>query len=146
MSHTPISRDSMRIRRAQKLEEQRNAQINRTVSVIYQRAVETADGTDNSRYLYALPELQHGRLIPGRKGLHYNDDFTPLPEFHRTNMAEILGGVQSLFPDCLVEHTTLTMATTGDGKTYDISKIDEKLKPFIMNPGRSLEYIVVDWS
>ena len=61
-------------------------------------------------------------------------------------MLEILAEVQSLFPDCSVEHTTLTMATARDGKIYDISKMDDILKPFIMNPGRSMEYIVVDWS
>lgn len=140
MSHTPISRDSMRIRRTQKLEEQRKNQINQTVSGIYQRALGIAESTDDSRYLYALPDVKN-MCRRNRCPI----DESP-PEFHRTNMAEILAGVKSLFPDCSVENKTITMATTRDGKTYDISKIDEKLKPFIADPGRSIEYIVVDWS
>ena len=138
MSHTPMSRDSMRVLRAQTLEEQRKGQIHNIVSNIYRDALRTAKGTNDVRHLYCLPEnsrRQRGMI----------ED--PPPEFHRTNMSEILAGVQSLFPDCSVEHTTLTIATTRDGKTYDISKIDENLKPFLtVDPKRSGEYIVVDWS
>jgi hypothetical protein len=129
MAHTPISRDSMRILRAQTLEDQRKRQIHNIVTQIYGNTLSTATNTNDVRHLYGL----HGIA-------------NPLLEFHRTNMLEILAEVQSLFPDCAVEHTTLTMATARDGKLYDISKIDEILKPFIMNPGRSMEYIVVDWS
>jgi len=43
----------------------------------------------------------------------------------------------------LVEHATLVRAQ--DGKLYDISKLDEKMIPFIDMQQRA-EYIVVDWS
>ena len=129
MSLTPISRDSMLLRRAQKLEEQRKQQIKNTVRTIYHNAVSAADNTEDSKYLYHLPEINRGQ--------HKES------EFHRANMTEILDEVRSLFPGCSVEHTR--MATAHDGKTYDISKIDEKLKPFIMQH-RIVECIAVDWS
>ena len=133
--HTPISRDSMRILRAQTLEEQRKRQIHNIVTHIYGNTLNTAKDTNDSRHLYPLPVIQM------RRGIENSP-----PDFHRTNMLEILAEVQSLFPDCSVEHTNLTMATARDGKTYDISKMDENLKPFLMEIGRSIEYIIVDWS
>jgi len=125
----PVSRESMRILRAQKEEERRIQQIEREVANIYRYAIHAAEHTTESRYLH-----------PFNIHTHISSDF------YKTNMAEILSGVQSLFPDCSVEHTTLKMATTRDGKTYDISKIDAALMPFIMNVQPSADYIVVDWS
>jgi hypothetical protein len=58
-------------------------------------------------------------------------------------MKLILDGLRLVFPECLVEHATLVRAQ--DGKLYDISKLDEKMIPFIDMQQRT-EYIVVDWS
>jgi hypothetical protein len=129
MPPKPISRDSMRLRRTQTLEAQRKQQIKNTAEMIYRNAVHAAENTEDSKYVYQLPVINRGQ-----------DDKS---EFHRANMVEILDEVRSLFPDCSVEHTR--MATAHDGKTYDVSKIDEKLKPFIMQH-RIVECIVVDWS
>lgn len=128
MPLTPISRDSMLIRRAQTLETHRKQQIQQTVTTIYHNAVSVAGNTEDSKYFYELPEIhiQYGKS-----------------DFHRTNMAEILDEVRTLFPGCSVEH--IIMATGRDGKKFDVSKIDEKLKPFIMQQ-RIVECIVVDWS
>ena len=126
MSLTPISRDSMRIRRAQTLEAQRKQQIQQTVKNIYNSALQLAATTEDSKCLYELQHVPFGQ-----------------PNFLKTNMSEILDEVRSLFPGCSVEHTK--MATAQDGKTYDVSKIDEKLTPFIMQH-RIVECIVVDWS
>ena len=139
----PISRDSMRARRAQTLEKERMNQVERIVSQIYSGALQTAGQTSDSRHLYLLPAVRTMHHID--ENLYPNGGVAP-PEFHRANMADILGGVQSLFPDCSVEHTTLTMARTPDGKMCDISKIDENLKPFLRVVEPSKEYIVVDWS
>ena len=125
MPPTPISRDSMRLRRSQTLEAQRTQKIDTIVSRIYMDAVHVAEGTENSKYLYNLP-----------------DHNTTFHEFLRANMAEILDRVRSLFPECSVEHTT--MARTADGNMCDISKIDANWKPFLSN--NITEYIVVDWS
>ena len=114
----------MRALRAETLEEQRKSKMQQIVLQIYNSAVSAAKSTNDSKYLY---ELRHEKA-----------------DFQRTNMSEILAEVQSLFPDCSVTHTILTR--TPDGKLCDISKIDEHLKPFVMNQLRSNEYIVVDWS
>ena len=124
MLQTPISRDSMRILRAQALEEQRKSNIKQIVSQIYSSAVNKARSTTDSKYLYEF----HSRNA----------------ELCRTNMSEILAEVQSLFPECSVSN--IVVAKGPDGEIFDISKIDEHLKPFIMNQVRSKEYIVVDWS
>ena len=129
MSLTPISRDSMLLRRAQKLTEQRKHLIQHTVKMIYHQTVSAADNTEDSKYFYELPVLYHNQ-----------DDES---ESHRALMAEILDEVRILFPGCSVEHTR--MAKAHDGKKYDVSKIDEKLKPFMMKH-RIVDYIVVDWS
>ena len=128
MSLTPISSDSMRNRRAQRLEEQRKQQIQQTVKNIYHRALQLADSTEDSKCLYDLSN--HAQVV-GQ------------PNFLNTNMAEILDEVRTLFPGCSVEHTR--MAFARDGNTYDVSKIDEKLTPLIMQH-RIVECIVVDWS
>lgn len=130
MSLTPISRDSMLIRRAQKLEEQRKQQIDSTVWSIYHSALSAAESTEDSKYFYVLPVMYNGQ-----------DDES---EFHRAFMAEILYEVRSLFPGCSVEHTSMIRAQ--DGQKYDISKIEENFKPFIMQLGQRMECIVVDWS
>jgi len=129
MTLKPISRDSMLIRRAQTIEQQRKDQIKGTVATIYHNAVRVAENTENSKYLYQLPETHRSQHAES--------------EFHRANMTELLNEVRSLFPGCSVEHTI--MVTAQDGQTYDVSKIDEKLKPFIMQQ-RRMECIVVDWS
>jgi hypothetical protein len=131
----------MRIRKANKEEEYRIQQITGTVHQIYTHAVKTAEQTTDTRYLYALPD------IPNMNPRHIRIQSNPtLPDFHRTNMAEILVRLQSLFPDCVVELTTITLATTQDGKTHDLSKMETILKPFIIREHPTKEYIVVDWS
>jgi hypothetical protein len=58
-------------------------------------------------------------------------------------MADILSGLQALFPDCIVSHTLLCKGT--DGKFYDISTLDEKVLPFV-NRALDQSFIVIDWS
>lgn len=129
MSHTPISRESMRGLKAKRLEEDRIHQINHIVDQIYREAVNIANNTDDSKYLYDLSV--HG---------------TPL-DFYRTNIVKIISAVKSLFPDCSVEYTTLTTVTARNGKKYDISKIDkDNISDIRGRPTEIGEYIVVDWS
>ena len=103
--HVPISRESMRILRAQKEEERRIQQVEGEIAKIYQSAIRTAENTNDSRYLHPL-----------------DSPFRPPLEFYKMNMAEILAGVQYLFPGCSVKHTTRDAAPYAGG------------------------YIVVDWS
>jgi hypothetical protein len=114
----PISRDSMRTLREQTLEEDRKVKIQTTVSIIYSGAVNTAQKSTYSKYLYEF------------------SDHHPDAEFYRTHMSEIVAELQSLFPDCSVKHTR---------DIREISDIDEQ-RTQLTRFHQSGEYIVVDWS
>ena len=130
----PISRDSLRGRKAAKDEEVLYEKVKQCVTQLHSVILRKAETSTDNFYHYQLPPFPVSKTtrlpIPG-------------PEFHRDNMKLILDGLRILFPDCLVEHATLVCAQ--DGKLYDISKLDEKMIPFI-NMQQSAEYIVVDWS
>ena len=129
MSHEPISRESMRELKAKIQEEDRIKKINIAVDYIYRDAVRSAVVTDDSIYIYDLSEY-----------------CTPF-DFCRTNMSEIIKGLNSLFPDCSIEYTTLTTVTARNGKKYDISKIDKDNIPDIQGrPIKIGEYLVINWS
>ena len=139
----PISRDMMRDLKAQKDEEKRQVLeknriygIKTIILTIYSSARRIAETTDDLSYAYPLPTMyarEEGTTVhPSRSS-----------EFHTTNMDDILGGLWDLFPDCSVLNTTLSRGQ--DGKMYDISKMDEKIRPFI-DTRKSQEYIVIDWS
>ena len=136
ISREPISRESMRGLKAKRLEEDRIRQLNHIIDKIYREAVNIANNTDDSKYLYDLLKHGHDLLKHGH----------PL-DFYITNMSEIISGIKSLFPDCFVEHTTLTTVIARNGKKYDISKIDkDNISDIRGRPTEIGEYIVVDWS
>ena len=148
MSIIPISRESMRSRqhRAKTPEEIHIERINNIVYEIYRRAIQAAEQTDDSRYIYKLPRGESTR----HESTHYESLGT---DFYKTHITEIITGVRTLFPDCFVDHTTITMVCTRDGKRYDVSKISMNIIPGITKPipcirrsAESDEYIVVDWS
>jgi len=130
----PISRDSLRGRKAAKDEELLYEKVKHCVTQLHSGILRKAETSTDTSFHYQLPPFPVSKVtrlpVPG-------------PEFHRDNMKLILDGLQILFPDCLIEHATLVMAQ--DGKLYDISKFDDKMLPFI-NSQQSAEYIVVDWS
>ena len=130
----PISRDSLRGRKAAKDEEVLFEKVKYSVKQLHNDILRKAEYSTDTFYHYQLPSFPISKTtrlpIPG-------------PEFYRDNMKLILEGLQILFPECLVEHATLVRAQ--DGKLYDISKLDDKMLPFI-NKQQSAEYIVVDWS
>ena len=130
MSHTPISRESMRRLKAKRLEEDHTQQLNHIIDQIYIEAINIANNTDDSKYIHMLPML-------GKNSY----------EFYKTNMAEIISRVKSLFPDCSVEHKMLTTVTARDGKKYEISKVgDSNISVIKGRPAEIGEYIVIDWS
>ena len=153
MSIIPISRESMRSRqhRAKTPEEIHIERINNIVYEIYRRAIQAAEQTDDSRYIYKLPRGESTRHESTRhESTHYESLGT---DFYKTHITEIITGVRTLFPDCFVDHTTITMVCTRDGKRYDVSKISMNIIPGITKPipcirrsAESDEYIVVDWS
>ena len=63
------------------------------------------------------------------------------------NIDEILTRLRSLFPECVVEYKNISLARGRDGKEYDISTLDDKVRPFIDTTyARTNSYIIIDWS
>jgi hypothetical protein len=51
--------------------------------------------------------------------------------------------LNDVFPGCDVSHSIMAKGT--DGKLYDVSKLDDKVLPFV-NSALDQSYIVIDWS
>jgi hypothetical protein len=121
----------MRGLKAQKDEEARLKRISMSVTTIYGMAIRKAETTTDTSYQHMLgPTL-------------YRNQVAPEIIFYRENMPDIIANLESLFPGCTVTHTTLTRG--HDGKMYDISKMDEKVIPFV-NMQENQESIVINWS
>ena len=139
-----MSRDTMRQLKANTEEAARIQQVKNIVQQIYRAAVETAKSKTDTSYNHPLPrgatvaEMQ----IVAVKKVDCNGGSTA-DSFYLKNMPDILAGLQELFPGCDVTHTLLSRG--ADGKMYDISKLDEKVLPFV-NRALDQSYIVVDWS
>jgi hypothetical protein len=121
-----MSRDTMRGLKAKYEEAARIQQVKQIVQQVYQAAVQTARSKDDTSYNHPLPPAHHADH-----------------SFYLKNVPDILAGLQELFPGCAVSHTLLSKGT--DGKMYDISKLDDKVLPFV-NRALDQSYIVVDWS
>ena len=62
-------------------------------------------------------------------------------------MDEIVKTLRDLFPGCYIEYKSITTVTGNDGKQYDLSTLDEKLKPFInMRSQQTTNSIIIDWT
>jgi len=133
MSLTPVLREKLRGLKAEEEERalimketQRLSQVERCVKQLYNDAINYAKTNTNTSYTYMLPQRNNGH-----------------PEFYRDNMVDILHELRHLFPDCSIKNTTLPRGQ--DGKMYDISTMDEKLRPFI-DSRYNQESIIIDWS
>jgi hypothetical protein len=137
----PMSRDAMRELKANTEEAVRVQQVKQIVQQVYQAAVQTARSKTETSYNHQVPrgpEYQYQNNIANR----VNQNIVTDP-FYVKNMPDILVGLQVLFPGCDVTHTLLSKGT--DGKMYDISKLDDKVLPFV-NRALDQSYIVIDWS
>ncbi len=136
----PMSRAAMQGLKAQKEEDDRLRQekhrldrVKQISDSIYASAVQLAATSSDTSFKHELPR--------GRYSAH---KYTTISDpFYLNNMADIISSLQALFPGCSVTHTL--MAKGRDGKLYDLSKLDDKVLPFI---DQTLEesYIVIDWS
>lgn len=139
----PISRETLRSLKAQKDEEIRQDKIKNFVTGIYNSTIRHAETSMETFCSWQLPQIQTVmRQLENRTSVD-----EPVPEFHRVNMSDILSELRVLFPDCTVELTTMT--TGRDGKKYDISKMDEKIIPYVFPQHFkkvTQECIVIDWS
>ena len=155
MSLTPFSRENMRTLKAQKDEEGHQRRLEEVVKNIYSSVVCFAErntetiyrfriqiGNYNSVHIpscipYSNIQLNSLQSIP----FHINKDFIV------GNMDEILNRLRNIFPGCSVEYKKVSMARGRDGKDYDISNLDEKLRPFIDTArAETNEYIVIGLS
>jgi len=129
MSFTPMSKESMQKLKAEEDEKNRNNKIKEIISNIYNSAIYTAKKTSNTSFQYEIPKS--------------NQTTNNLDIFIMNNRDEIIKILQELFTDCSVSFSILSRG--NDGKMYDISKMDEKVIPFI-NRQFDKSYIVIDWS
>jgi len=147
MSLTPFSRENMRTLKSQKDEEGHQRKLETIVKDIYTNTVRFAEVSDNTtcnRFLLGNNYSSvHVPSILTHSGLNYQIT----KEFILGNMDEILTRLRILFTECSVEYKKVSMAMGRDGKEYDISNLDEKLRPFIdTSRAQTKEYIVIDWS
>ena len=129
MSFTPMSKESMQKLKAEEDEKNRNKKIKEIISNIYNCAINTAKGTSNTSFHHEIPMNNS-----------YNNNILNI--FYINNKDEIVKILQELFTDCSVSFSILSRG--NDGKMYDISKMDEKVIPFI-NREFDKSYIVIDW-
>jgi len=147
MSLEPFSRENMRSLKAQKDHEGHQRKLEEFVRNIYATAVSFAERTAETTYRFPIQNGYHQNVsipstIPSNH-LHILLQITK--EFIVGNMDEILTRLRILFPDCSVEYKK--MSRGRDGKEYDISNLDEKLRQFIDTTcAQTNEYIVIDWS
>ncbi len=124
MSLTPMSRKTLQNLKQKTDEENRVHHIKQIIHMIYNGAISNATKTTDKQYKYKVP-------------IYHNDNF------YSENMADILKGLQELFPDCSITHTLFAIGTNG--KMYDISKLDDTVLPFV-NTALNNSFIVIDWS
>lgn len=135
--YKPISRDDMRNHKARSDEEARVKRISDIVKTIYGQTTNAAKTTACTSYNFQIPHEWSSTRSSTTTGPR------PTDPFYLTNMAEIIAGLQALFPDVTVSHTLLSKGT--DGKMYDISKLDDKALAFV-NRALDQSFIVIDWS
>ena len=151
MSLTPFSRKNMHTLKSQKDEEGHQRKLEEVVRNIYMSAVYFAERNTETSYRFSFLNGYQNMVnipssIPSNHSLQYIS-FQITKDFIVGNMDEILTRLRSLFPDCSVEYKKVSMARGRDGKDYDISNLDEKLRPFIDTArAQTNDYIVIDWS
>ena len=166
MSLVPFSRETMRGLKAQKDEEIKKLKIESIVKQIYQDVVRFAE--KNTETLYRVTMLtmhtMQARSVQNHNVNRMSFGHISMPsniqiphqvvmtlavtlEDVLVNMEEILTHLRTLFPDCLIEYKKVSLAMGKDQKEYDISTLDERIRPFIdLNQLWTNEYIVIDWS
>lgn len=119
----PFSRNDLQQLKAKTDEQTRLTQINNTVSNIYHELINQAKTKTITSYNYQIHQQ--------------------CSALYEKNKDDIINGLKTLFPDCSIDYKMLSRG--NDGKMYDITNIDEKMKPFI-NRQNDQTYIVIDWS
>ena len=139
----PMSRYMMRELKAMTEEAARLERIKLIVNQVYSQAVQAAKSSSETSYNCQVPQGPAYNYQSIMERMNYLNQKIITDPFFIKNMPDILAGVKELFPGCDVSHTLLAKGT--DGKLYDISKLDEKVLPFV-NRALDQSYIVIDWS
>lgn len=147
----PFSRANMRLLKEQKDEEGHQRKLEEVVRNIYTSAVSFAERNAETTYRFAIQNgYQQNVVIPSTIPSNHNLQSIPFQinrEYIVKNVDDILSHLRSLFPGCSVEYKKVSMAMGRDGKEYDISNLDDKLRPFIDTARAQIkEYIIIDWS
>lgn len=173
MSLVPFSRETMRALKSQKDDELKKMKIETIVKQIYEDVVRFAEKNPETLYRVTMPSNSPpiaqnaiGLNAQSRSVNRVSFGYITLPSNIKpndriqndrvygislddvvTNIEDILSHLRSLFPDCLVEYKKVSLAMGIDKKEYDISTLDEKIRPFInVNASWTNEYITIDWS
>ena len=148
MSLTPFSRQTMRGLKANKDEEAHIMKINLVVKQLYEETVRFAEINEETQYKINMNNRAYSHIqLPSNSNSlnHHNLHITR--EYVTEHMEEILTHLRSLFPECSVEYKKVTLARGKDGKEYDVTTMDDKLRVFIdMRIARTEECIVIDWT
>jgi len=129
----------MRGLKAKVEEDMRLQRVDQIARNIYSQAVAAAKAKADTSFKMEIPKT-HQMLTASQTRVH---PILASDPFYIENMADILSGLQALFPDCTVSHTLVCKGT--DGKFYDISTLDDKILPFV-NRALDQSFIVIDWS
>jgi hypothetical protein len=143
---TPISRSMMQNLKAAKDEEICYIRLNNLVKQIYKVAVDCATNGHTTSYNHAIPfaSAQNSEKILPKSSLSYPAPYKRCADpFYIEYMPAILAMLKDVFPGCDVSHSIMAKGT--DGKLYDVSKLDDKVLPFV-NTTLDQSYIVIDWS
>jgi hypothetical protein len=139
MSYTPLSREYLRSLKKKQDEERKEKKIVDFVQRIYESSVNFAKTNSDTIFKYNISSSF--QIIP-----HPNPNMVTY-ENVIDYMDEILRRLHILFPDSLVEYKKVTMARGRDGKDYDLSIIDDKVRQFIdIRLATTTENIVIDYS
>jgi len=120
--YQPISKNDLQQLKVKNDEKKRLEQVNQHVNNIYRTLIDQATTNIKTSYNHQI---------------HQRDPFI------EKNKDDIINGLKTLFPDCSIEYKMLSRG--NDGQMYDITNIDEKMRPFI-NRQHDQAHIVIDWS
>jgi len=127
----PVTRESMQNLRAVRQDIMKKTHIESIVKHIYHAALSKATTSSSKSHKEEICVNTRDYTM------HVNN----IP-FERAQIPDILEKLQTLFPDCSVEHKNLSRG--HDGKLYDVSKLEGVL-PFV-NRQKDQACFVVDWS
>jgi len=117
----PFIRQELQQLKAKTDEKKRLEQVNYLVNNIYRTLIDQATTNIKTSYNHRIQDTL----------------------FFEKNKDDIINGLKTLFPDCSIDYKMLQRG--NDGQIYDITNIDEKIKPFT-NRQLAQAHIVIDWS